>query len=74
MENSLFLLERVLLRVVVHVPSESHPELVNEVTAGFLFLILGREIEIFLGVEILCQGLHGGESLLESVGHRGERN
>ena len=40
-----FLLEGILLRVVVYVPAQCHPEFINEVAARFLFLIGGGKIE-----------------------------
>lgn len=47
-----FLLGGVLLRVVVHIPAEGHPELVDEIAARLLFLIGRGKIEMLVGAKI----------------------
>jgi hypothetical protein len=65
-----FLFVGIFLPVVVHVPAERNQEFINELFADFRLLILGREVEIFLRVKILCQGLHRSKCFIE-VGRHG---
>jgi hypothetical protein len=66
-----FLFVRILLPVVVHVPAERNQKFINEFFADFRFLIFGREVEIFLRVKILCQGLHRSKCFIEVGRHGG---
>ena len=56
----------------IHVPAGRNQEYINELFADFRFLIFGREVEIFLRVKILCQGLHCGKCFIEVGRHGGE--
>ncbi|MCX7044515.1 MAG: hypothetical protein NTX50_03380 [Candidatus Sumerlaeota bacterium] len=56
-----FLLKRILLPVVVHIPAQSDEELADEVGADFGFLIGRGKIVRFVGAEICDQFLHRGE-------------
>src|ERR1043166_946310 len=66
-----FLLEGILLRVVVHVPPKRDPEFINEIVACFLFLILRREIEVFVRFEVSDELFYPGEGIVKSRHVRG---